>query len=191
MNRTLEEAALLVADLARLKTKQLTQIRPEIIALRDRIRELAGPPVKPNPVREALDKARSAETAGMTDAEIRDWDAKARASSTIRMDGLQCLECGEWFELLSMHVQKGHRLEWEEYLARWDLLDLDERFDIGDYPKASTTFIARQRAKTLDRMKDHPEDYTGENLQRFREKRKALNELVKHATTEDPSSTQR
>lgn len=191
MNRTLEEAALLVADLARLKTKQLTQIRPEIIALRDRIRELAGPPVKPNPVREALDKTRSEETAGMTDAEIRDWDAKARASSTIRIDELQCLECGEWFELLSMHVQKAHRLEWDEYLARWDLLDLDERFDIGDYPKASVAFIARQRTKTLHRMKKHPEDYTGENLQRYRDKKKALNELVEKMTTEAPSSTQR
>lgn len=167
MNRTLEEAALLVADLARLKTKQLTAIRPEVIALRDRIRDLAGPAAETNDLRDAIEKARAEETAGMTPEEVRDWDSRNRATSTVRLNGLQCLECGKWVEVLSLHVQKAHRLSWDDYLARWDLLDLDARFDMGDYPKTSASFVARQREKTLARMKDHPEDYTGENLQRY------------------------
>ena len=167
MNRTLEEAALLVADLARLKTKQLTEIRPEVIALRDRIRDLANPAAANNDLADAIEEARSKETAGMTPKEVRDWDAQNRAASTVRLDKLQCLECGKWVEVLSLHVQKAHRLSWDEYLARWDLLDLDARFDMGEYPKTSVSFISRQREKTLARMKDHPEDYTGENLKRY------------------------
>lgn len=174
MNRTLEEAALLVADLARLKTKQLTSIRPEIIALRDRIRDLSGSPGgDKNRVRAALDKARASETARMTKAQIRDWEAQARVSATVRIDGLECLECGKKTEVLSIHVKKAHRMTWEDYLARWDLLDLDARFDIGDYPKSSVSFIARQRANTMARMEKHPDDYTGANLRRYREEQKS------------------
>ena len=156
---TVEEAALLVADLARLKTKQLTSIRPEIIALRDRIRELAGSPVgEENRVSAALDKARATETARMTKALIRDWEAQARVSATVRLNGLECLECGKKTEVLSLHVQKAHRMTWDKNLTRWDLHDLDKRFDIGDYPRSSASFIARQRANTLERMEEHPDD---------------------------------
>lgn len=169
MNRTLEQAALLVADLARLRTAKLKEVHSEIVALRDHIRELIGPD---NHVRAVLDEAKSIETEGMTKAERRDWEAKARVLSTVRVEWLECLECGKRTEALSLHVQKAHRISWDDYLAKWDLLDLDERFDMGEYPRVSASFVAKQKAITLARMKEHPDDYKGENLRRYREEKK-------------------
>ncbi|WP_239807307.1 hypothetical protein [Croceicoccus hydrothermalis] len=63
-------------------------------------------------------------------------------------------------------------LSWDDYLANWDLLNFEQRLDMGEYSKISASFVAKQKANTLTKMKEHPDDYMGENLRRYREAKK-------------------
>ena len=64
-------------------------------------------------------------------------------------------------------------MTWDEYLAKWDLHDLGERFeDLEDYPKTSVSFMARQRENARKYVDDNPHKYTGAELARYREQKK-------------------
>ncbi|NCP22811.1 MAG: hypothetical protein GW854_01540 [Erythrobacter sp.] len=171
MNKTLEEAALLMADLARLPTPDLVALLPHIRDLRQRIRERDF--ALGTPSQAVLEHAEAMATAHLTEDELRDYNARRRVAETVRIDGLICLECGEKKEALVLHVTKGHHMTWDEYLSKWDLHDLGDRFEeLEDYPKVSGSFIARQRTNAKTYAKDNPLKYTGAELARYREEQK-------------------
>ena len=171
MNKTLEEAALLVADLARLNTPDLVALLPHIRDLRHRIRERDFEIGMPSQA--VMQQAEAMATAHLTEDELRDYQTRRRVAQTVRMDGLECLECGRKTESLALHVTKGHRMTWDEYLAKWDLHDLGERFeDLEYYPKTSVSFMARQRENARKYVDDNPHKYTGAELARYREQKK-------------------
>ncbi|MEC7819216.1 MAG: MucR family transcriptional regulator [Pseudomonadota bacterium] len=171
MNKTLEEASLLMADLARLSTPDLVALLPHIRDLRQRIRERDF--ALGTPSQAVLEQAEAMATAHLTEDELRDYNARRRVAETVQIDGLTCLECGRKTESLVLHFTKGHHMTWDEYLAKWDLNDLGERFEeLEDYSKTSGSFIAKQRLNARRNVELHPEKYTGAELARYREEQK-------------------
>lgn len=170
MNKTLEEAALLVAELARLQTPDLVALLPHVRDLRQRIRDRDF--ALGTPSQAVMEQAEALATAHLTEDELRDYETRRRVAQTVRIDKLKCLECGKETESLILHVTRGHKMPWDEYLAKWDLHDLGERFeDLEDYPKTSVAFMVKQRTNAKKYAQDNPLKYTGKELARYRDER--------------------
>jgi predicted transcriptional regulator len=58
--------------------------------------------------------------------------------SSVKPDGVTCLECGTKMKMLKRHIATDHGLSPAEYRARWDLP--------GDYPLVAPDYSAKRQA---------------------------------------------
>ncbi|QWC58002.1 hypothetical protein F7D01_13830 [Erythrobacter sp. 3-20A1M] len=148
MNRTLEEAALLTADIARLRHKDLLEIMPLVLEWRRIIRDRSWVDENTGPKAELVRQAEE----HLAQESDEEREVRRLLEATVRHDWLECLECSKRTESLALHVQRKHHISWDDYLTKHGLKDLPARFEGMDvYPKVSPSYVEKQRRNALAR----------------------------------------